>query len=173
MSTPVLDAILAMLDEHDVPYRHVRHEPTRTSEEAARARGESTRIGGKALLIKASRGERFVIVVISAALRLRSSKLRRALHEDRLRFATTDELRELTDLAPGSVPPFGEPILPFPLYVDESVFHNERIAFNAGSLTDSVIMSVTDYRRVARIECVVDVARASQDGPGHVHRAEG
>ena len=55
----------------------------------------------------------------------------------------------LTGLVPGSVPPFGEPILPFPLYVDDSIIANERIAFNAGSLTDSVILSVVDYRTIA------------------------
>jgi prolyl-tRNA editing enzyme YbaK/EbsC (Cys-tRNA(Pro) deacylase) len=51
---------------------------------------------------------------------------------------------------PGSVPPFGEPILPFPLYADTSIASNEKIAFNAGSLTDSVIMQVSDYLRLAK-----------------------
>jgi Ala-tRNA(Pro) deacylase len=50
------------------------------------------------------------------------------------------------------VPPFGQPILPFPLFVDSSVFQNERIAFNAGSLTDSIVMAVEDYRRLASAE---------------------
>ena len=49
------------------------------------------------------------------------------------------ELSERTGLVSGDVPPFGEPVLPFPLYADESVFENPRIAFNAGSLTDSII----------------------------------
>ena len=44
------------------------------------------------------------------------------------------------------MPPFGAPILPFPLYVDPSVLENQRIAFNAGSLTDSIIMTIDDYR---------------------------
>ena len=32
------------------------------------------------------------------------------------------------------------------------VFDNERIAFNAGSLTDSIIIATSDYRRVASAE---------------------
>jgi prolyl-tRNA editing enzyme YbaK/EbsC (Cys-tRNA(Pro) deacylase) len=154
---PVLKAILAMLDEHDVKYRHLTHEPTRTSAEAAKVRGLSMRIGGKALLMKAGTGDRFVIVVMSAALKLNSNALRRELGVDRLRFATVDELKELTGLVPGCVPPFGEPILPFALYVDQSILANDRIAFNAGSLTDSVIMAVDDWRRLTRIEKVVRV----------------
>ena len=52
----------------------------------------------------------------------------------------------------------GEPILPLRLYVDVSVLANDRIAFNAGSIIDSIIMTVDDYRRIASIEKVIDVA---------------
>ena len=56
---------------------------------------------------------------------------------------------DLTGLVPGSGPPFGEPVLPFPLFVDESIEANDRIAFNACALTDSVVLSTVDYLRVA------------------------
>ncbi len=52
---------------------------------------------------------------------------------------------DLTGLAPGSVPPLGRPILDMDLYVDLSVEANDRVAFNAGSLTDSIIMAADDY----------------------------
>ena len=94
-----------------------------------------------------------------AARRLDSAKLKKALGVKRTRFATPEELHDLTGLVPGAVPPFGEPVLSLPLYLDASVLANDRIAFNAGSLTDSIIMSVDDYRRIASIEQVIDVAR--------------
>ena len=153
----MFERIREWLDENDVAYRHVHHAPTPTSEDSARERGESIDVGGKALLVKA--GEQFRLVVLSAALRLDSKSLRRELGERQIRFATRDELLELTGLVPGSVPPFGEPILPFPLHVDESTLANDRIAFNAGSLTDSLILSIEDYRRVTTIESVVRVGR--------------
>ncbi|UCD74262.1 MAG: hypothetical protein JSV91_10775 [Phycisphaerales bacterium] len=159
MSQSILQAILNMLDERGIEYQHLTHEPTRTSAEAARVRGLSMEIGGKALLMKAGTGDRFVLVVMSAALKLDSNALRHELGVDRLRFATVDELRELTGLVPGCVPPFGEPILPFPLYLDQSILSNDRIAFNAGSLTNSLILAVEDYRAVARIERVVTVGK--------------
>jgi Ala-tRNA(Pro) deacylase len=56
---------------------------------------------------------------------------------------------DLTGLVPGCVPPFGKPVLPFDLFVDAAIRENDRIAFNAGSLTNSVIMGVDDYLRVA------------------------
>ncbi len=140
--------IRRLLDQRGVAYRTVHHEPTRTSEESARARGEDVRVGGKALLIKT--GDVYRLFVLSAALKLDSGAIRARFGVKKSRFATPDELTTLTGLVPGAVPPFGEPILPFELFVDESITRNERIAFNAASLTDSVIMSVADYLDVTR-----------------------
>ena len=153
----VLQSILALLDENAVGYRHLSHEPTPTSEDSARVRGEPLALGGKALVIKAA--DRYLVLVISAARRLDSGRLKRALGVKKTRFASAEELHDLTGLVPGAVPPFGEPILSLPLYVDTSVLANELIAFNAGSLTDSIIMPVDDYRRIASIEQVIEVAR--------------
>ena len=145
---PVLESIRALLTRKRVEFRELHHAPTRTSEESAKARGEPLEIGGKALLMKV--GDDYALFVISAARRIDSGAIRRHLGARKLRFATADELKERTGLLSGDVPPFGEPILPFPLYADESVFENDRIAFNAGSLTDSIIMQVADWERMAR-----------------------
>ena len=146
----MLNRIRQWLRDADVSYREIHHGATRTSDESARARGEELRTGGKALLIKMDDG--FRLFVLSADRKLDSAALKEYFGVRKSRFATAEELLDLTGLVPGSVPPFGAPILPFRLYVDPSVFENERIAFNAGSLTDSIIMAVEDYRRVAEAE---------------------
>jgi len=143
----VLDSIRALLNASGAIYREVHHPPTLTSEDSARERGEDLRIGGKALLLKVN--DTLRLFVLSAARQLDSNAIKQHFAAKKTRFASPDELRELTGLVPGSVPPFGAPILPFELYVDESILENEKIAFNAGSLTDSVIMRVTDYLRIA------------------------
>ena len=139
----MLDRIRTFLQERSIPFREVEHPPTYTSEESAKARGEDLRIGGKALLMKGD--DRFCLFVLPADRKVDSAAIRRELGFRKLRFATRDELAELTNLVPGSVPPFGEPLLPFALYVDEALRENERIAFNAGSLTNSIILSMADY----------------------------
>lgn len=112
------------------------------------ARGEPIDVGGKALLIKV--GESFRLFVLSAALKADAGAIRRRFGVRKSRFATREELHALTGLVPGSVPPFGRPILPFDLFVDESIPANDRIAFNAGSLTDSIILPMADYLRIAQ-----------------------
>ena len=147
MSQLLLNKIREMLQGKGVNFRQIHHEPTATSEDSARARGEELRIGGKAILLKTD--GRFCLFVLSAALRIDSGAIRRYLSVRKTRFATATELGKLTQLVPGAVPPFGRPLLPFDLYVDRSILESNRIAFNAGSLTDSIILSVQDYLDVA------------------------
>jgi prolyl-tRNA editing enzyme YbaK/EbsC (Cys-tRNA(Pro) deacylase) len=142
------DSIRAFLEELAIPFREIHHAPTYTSEESAQARGESIRIGGKALLLKTD--EIYRLVVLSASLRLDSAAIREHFGTRRMRFASTEELMELTGLVPGSIPPFGQPILPFELFVDKSILENQWIAFNAGSVRDSIVMTVEDYLKAAR-----------------------
>src|ERR1700722_7121583 len=146
----IVEAIHEWLRREGVVFREVHHAPTRTSEESAVARGEQLRIGGKALLLKVDAD--FRLFILSADRKLDSGAIRAHFQAKKTRFASPEELMELTGLVPGSVPPFGAPILPFPLYADPSVFENQRIAFNAGSLTDSIIMPIEDYRRLANPE---------------------
>lgn len=144
----VLEAIRRLLDEHGIEYREMHHAPTRTSAESAAARGESTDIGGKAIVFKVD--DAFHLFVLSASLQIRSRAIRKHLGAKRTRFATEAELLRMTGLVPGSIPPFGPPILPFGVYVDPSVLANDRIAFNAGSLTDSIVMGRDDWERLVR-----------------------
>jgi prolyl-tRNA editing enzyme YbaK/EbsC (Cys-tRNA(Pro) deacylase) len=108
MGKTILDEIRGLLEEAGAEFRELHHEPTLTSEDSARVRGEELRVGGKALLLKTDQD--FRIFVISAARRVDSGAIRRHLSLKKTRFATSEELRELTGLVPGAVPPFGRPI---------------------------------------------------------------
>lgn len=150
MPDNVHERVTRLLTLHDIAFRVLHHAPTHTSEESAKARGENVAIGGKAILMKV--GEECRLFVLSAAKRIDSTKIKNHFGVKKLRFATREELRDLTGLVPGSVPPFGRPVLPFELCVDVSIPANEKIAFNAGSLTTSIIMDCRDYITLASPE---------------------
>jgi prolyl-tRNA editing enzyme YbaK/EbsC (Cys-tRNA(Pro) deacylase) len=151
MTTGVLDKIRDLLKAGHISFREVRHQPTHTSEESARARGEDLAIGAKAILAKTD--ATFRLFVVSADAKLDSVAIKRKLQLKKMRFATREELLELTGLVPGSVPPFGPPILPFPLYCDSELGKtSDLVAFNAGSLTVSIVMAASDWEKVARPE---------------------
>ncbi|MEZ4449209.1 MAG: YbaK/EbsC family protein [Nannocystaceae bacterium] len=148
--TAVHVRLLEWLAAEGVSARAIEHPPTRTSEDSAAARGEPLAVGGKALLLRCGGDDDLQLFVFSAARRLDSGAVRKALGIRHLRFATADALRERTGLVPGSVPPFGPPVLPFALNLDPSVLAQDRVAFNAGMLTRSLVLSIDDYRRLAR-----------------------
>lgn len=143
----IFSNICTFLTDRNIVFRTIQHQPTFTSEESAKARGEEVKIGGKALLLKVDND--FKLFVISASLKADSKKIKNYCKAKHIRFATKEELLELTELVPGSVPPFGRPILNFDLFVDSSIVENEKIAFNSGSLTDSIVMKTSDYLALA------------------------
>ncbi len=158
MNLSTYERLLQLLNADQLIFKALHHEPTLTSEDSARVRGEDISIGAKAIVMKVDKG--FKIFVISAAQKIDSKKIRKYLSAKKTRFASREELLELTGLVPGSVPPFGRPIFDLDLYADSSIFENERIAFNAGSRTDSIIMKADDYRYLA-VPTVFDFAQIS------------
>jgi Ala-tRNA(Pro) deacylase len=160
VSEPAADSVYTRLVAHlraaGVEFREVQHEPTLTSEDSARARGEPLGVGAKALVLKCDGV--FRLVVLPADRKLATKLLKAALGVKDVRFASREELLALTGLVPGSVPPFGEPILPLPLFADVDVgVRFPRVAFNAGDLCRSVVMTAADWERLARpmrIACV-------------------
>ncbi|MEO8441811.1 MAG: YbaK/EbsC family protein [Betaproteobacteria bacterium] len=138
----VFDRIVAVLDSKGVTYGVSRHAPVFTSEEAAIVRGASLASGAKALICKAA-GE-FVMFVMPGDRRLDSKLVRKAFNLRSLRFATREEVEQLTTLKPGSIPPFGS-LFGFVTYCDEQLAAQASINFNAGDHAISVNMTFADY----------------------------
>ena len=141
----MIDRVCALLEGAGVSYRRTTHEPVYTSAEAAAARGVSLRSGAKALVLKA--GDRFLLAVLPADLSLDSAALRTALGTRKIRFASKEELLEITGLTPGAVPPFGS-LFGLETVCDTGLADNDSINFNAGSHTESLQMSYPDWERV-------------------------
>ena len=146
MST-VFERLESWLKELGVSFNVLRHQPVFTSEQAAAVRGTSLASGAKALVVKA--GEHFVMLVLPADRKLDSRKARETLGVKALRFATKEEVQELTGLQPGSIPPFGS-LFQLPTYCDPALAENASINFNAGDHSISVQMSYVDYETVEK-----------------------
>ena len=141
-SPAVLDRIVDLLRAGDVSFDVLRHEPVYTSEEAAQVRGTPLASGAKALVCKADSD--FLLLVMPADRRLDSKRLRRAYQIRKLRFASRDDLLELTGLEPGSVPPFGS-LFGLPTWCDELLAEQSTINFNAGDHSISISMGFEAY----------------------------
>jgi Ala-tRNA(Pro) deacylase len=149
MTASVFQRVGNLLEKHEISFQVLRHEPVYTSEEAASVRGTPLASGAKALICKG--GDHFVMFVVPADRRLDSHAVRRGKGWRKLRFATREEVLEITDLAPGSIPPFGS-LFGLPTHCDERLGDNEVINFNAGDHSLSVSMRYSDYVLVEKPE---------------------
>jgi Ala-tRNA(Pro) deacylase len=145
MSDSVFDRLQIRLREAGVPWTVSHHAPVYTSEEAAAVRGVPLSSGAKALVVKA--GDQFRLLVVPADRKLDSRKARTNLAVKALRFATREEVEQLTGLQPGSIPPFGS-LFGLPTCCDPALADNPSINFNAGDHTISVAMTYPDFLSV-------------------------
>jgi Ala-tRNA(Pro) deacylase len=147
MATSVFERLQAKLNEAGVAFSVSRHQPVFTSEEAAAVRGAPLASGAKALVVKA--GDAFALLVLPADRKLDSKKARTHLGAKSVRFATREEVEQLTGLQPGSIPPFGS-LFGLATWCDPDLGANASINFNAGDHTISVQMSYADFVAVEK-----------------------
>lgn len=149
MAPSVFERLQSLLTEHRVTFRVLRHEPVYTSEEAAKIRGTALASGAKALICKGETG--FVMFVLPADLRLDSRAIRKAKGWRKLRFASADEVLELTGLKPGCIPPFGS-LFQLQVFCDRHLAENDIINFNAGDHSISISLAYEEYIQVEKPE---------------------
>ncbi len=143
------------LDGSGRPWRRIEHGRITSAEQAALVRGTPLQIGGKTLVFKVRQS--FALAVVPGDCRVDNRALRKALGAQRIRFASAGELAATIGLEPGSIPPFGEPIFPYPLLVDKTLASREAIAFTVARHTVSAVMSMEDYLALAKPQAVVSL----------------
>jgi Ala-tRNA(Pro) deacylase len=142
MNASVFERLSDLLSAKGARFDVLRHSPVFTSEEAAAIRGTPLASGAKALVCKAD--DRFVLIVLPADRKLASKAVRKGEGAKSLRFASREEVEQLTGLAPGSIPPLGS-LFGLPTWCDDRLGEQERINFNAGDHAISISLSYSDY----------------------------
>lgn len=151
-----VNLIRDLLDQIRIEYKYFEHESVRTSEEAAAIRPDySIEQGTKALIVRVKKKnvpkdqeKQFVQIVVPGDAKFDPRKARAELEVKDIRFASEEEVIELTDgVIPGGVPPFGI-LWDLPVYAEKTIFDNEEIIFSAGDRSVSIAMKSEDYLKV-------------------------
>jgi Ala-tRNA(Pro) deacylase len=137
--------LVALLGFEGAEFRLTHHEPVTTSAEAAAVRGAELRTGAKAMLVKGRNG--FVLAVLAGDRKVDWKRLAPLVGGKGARFADDEELRQVTGLGKGAVPPFGR-LFGVPTIYDRSLLEVETVNFNAGTHTDSISMARDDMVRI-------------------------
>lgn len=153
---PTVTKIIELLDVHQCTYTCFEHVPVRTSEEASALRPEYTLgQGAKALIIRvkvkglpSEEEKQFVQIVVPGDCTFDAKKVKRLLNAKDIRFATPEEVSEITGgIQPGGVPPFGN-LFGVKVYVEKTLLENTEIIFNAGDRRYSIAMNTIEYKKV-------------------------
>lgn len=153
---PVVQKIKDLLESRQIKYEYFEHDPVRTSEEASKIRpGFTLKQGAKALIVKlylrrgvsanGAQSERFVMLMVPGDARFDGKKVKKLFDAKDLRFATEEEVGQVTGgVLVGGVPPFGS-LFGLQTYMDPQVAQNDKIIFNAGDRRVSIALTVADY----------------------------
>lgn len=159
MSQAIFNKIVEILKANQANFKIIEHEPCGKSADVAKVRGTKLSQGAKALVchVKNEQEKFYALCVLNADKSADLDALARQLNAKKVSLASPKEVSELSDCVFGAIPPFSfnERLR---LFVDAGVLErNEQIAFNAGLLERSIIMSANDYKRIAR-PCVIHFA---------------
>lgn len=138
----VYDQIIGRLQKTRVRFQQLQHQPTKTCADAARIRGTSENQGAKALICIADKKP--ILITLPCSQKVDFKEFKKKFNIKDLRLATVEEVKELTGLEVGSIPPFGS-LFSLPTYMHQALETNNEIAFNAGDVTKSIIMNCSDY----------------------------
>lgn len=147
--------IRVLLDSRNIEYEYYEHKEVQTSEQAAAIRGESLEIGAKSLILQGKKTSQRIMVIVPAHLRVDMKKVaeyHQQSHKQspdkfdntaKFQFANPDDIYNDYGIKVGGVPPFGN-LLKLAVYMDLRLLKNEKVAFNCGLRTASIIMP-SDY----------------------------
>jgi nondiscriminating aspartyl-tRNA synthetase len=138
----VRNEIVRLLREHEMPFEHLTHEATPTSEDSARVRNTTLKEGVKAIIVRGKSSKRNFQINVPSDCRLDMKAVSDAVGE-RCEFESPELIQERYGLPVGGIPPFGN-LLNLPTYFDTSVQEQPRSAFNCGLLTESIVMQSKD-----------------------------
>jgi len=137
-----MDSLLkSYLSKHNLYYIEYKHPPVSSVEESKSLKVKVPGMHCKTLFLKDDKGK-FYLIGMKADKRLNTSALKKVLNAKKLNFASPTELKEVLNLAPGSVSIFG--IINSKntsLIIDEDVWSADLVGFHPNLNTSTLVLN--------------------------------
>lgn len=142
----IYEAILSRIKASNISdYKEYEHIAVLTSEEAAKVRNTTIEQGAKALVMYGDKKP--IMLVVSASTSADLHAFKQLYNIKDLRMASKEEVKAITHLEVGSIPPFGS-LFKIQTYVDAKLSANKEIVFNAGLRTKSIKINYVDWQKL-------------------------
>ncbi len=138
----IRNEIIRLCHARKIPFQHLTHEPTPTSQDSARVRGTSPEEGVKALVLKGKSSKKNYQFNIPAHLKLDIKAASEAVGE-KCEFEDPAIIQERYGLQVGGIPPFGN-LLNVETFFDDKIGSMAKVNFNCGLTTESMTMAAQD-----------------------------
>ena len=141
-----IDKLKTFLDERGVRYVSINHSRAFTAQEIAASAHIPGKELAKTVMIKLD-GE-MAMSVLPASYSIDFDQLRDATGAKHVELASEDEFEGLfPGCELGAMPPFGR-LYGMQTFMDPSLAEDEEIAFNAGTHTELIKLSFSDFRKL-------------------------
>lgn len=141
----LFDQTISLLEKNNIEYDKYEHKPVFNSETAAKAIGAELAEGAKALILLGD--DKPLMVVVSGVDRVDFKKVKNLAKIRNLEMATPEEVKKITGVEVGAVPPLGN-LFNIPLYVDDNIEKEKEIVFSAGLHSVSIRMKYDDFKAI-------------------------
>ena len=148
----VFERLVVLLTEAQARFRVIEHEAEGRSEKISVIRGNRPEQAAKAMVLDVrggGGGRRNVLAILPGNRKLDFNAVASLFEARKCGFASPESAEALTGCAMGAVPPFSlNPALS--IVVDQDLFANATLFFNAGRLDRSMELDTQDWLAVAR-----------------------
>jgi Ala-tRNA(Pro) deacylase len=144
------EIVRRFLDELDIPYKWIDHEPVFTVNESLGAIKDDEPI--KNLLLKSKSGH-YYLVIMSGQDRLDMNYLAKKLNTGKLRFTSSDDLKRLLGVNPGSVSLFGllnDRDSVVELVLEERLLETNKLGFHPNDNTATIFISTKYLQQITK-----------------------
>ena len=139
--------LIDCLHQNNVKYEILRHAEAVTAQRIAQAEHIKGRHQAKVVMLKS--GDQHLMVVLPADHHIDLQKIEKAIGKP-LSLSKENDFKSLfPDSVIGAMPPFGN-LYGLPTYVDKHLAEQDYIVFEAGTHTDAIKMSYSDYEKIVR-----------------------
>lgn len=137
--------------DNSIPFKKIEHAQAASAKEYHEILKTKLEQQAKALLLRYKKqGEKgFVVVAIQAQKKVDLEKIKTLQNAKTLRLAELEQLKKETGCGYGELPPLGK-IFNLQLFFDKDLLNEKEIYFNAGSLTNSFVVSPQDLFSVEK-----------------------
>jgi Ala-tRNA(Pro) deacylase len=135
------------LNQSKAQYEILRHAEAITAQRIAQAEHVKGRHQAKVVMVKS--GDQHLMVVLAADHHIDLVKIEKAVGKP-VSLGNENDFKSLfPDTAIGAMPPFGN-LYGLPTYVDKHLAEQDYIVFEAGTHTDAIKMSYSDYEKIVK-----------------------